>query len=253
MGDVSAYTGARAREGQTACESDGVGSLSTSRLRCMDCRTGHGSSIRSRGGSPRTRRILDRCLVMRSSRCCRTWPCPTNPGQPAATGPTSVTVHGASMAAWSPVRRGRARDWGRQHARRQSGRSDTSLSVQAGARGTTGSASPASMTVGASRRVGSVSQAWSYEARSPVKDSARKRSRDGIDIGDGAWSQHGAGVVHGTGEGGSDRMRGDRVGVGDVDEVHGGARGSRHASGGDDGRGAGRERESGMVDRGTWA
>ena len=42
------------------------------------------------------------------------------------------------------------------------------------------------------------------------------------------------------------------MGVGDVDEVHGGARGSRHASGGDDGRGAGRERESGMVDRGTW-
>ena len=33
------------------------------------------------------------------------------------------------------------------------------------------------------------------------------------------WSQHGDGVVHGTGEGGSDRMRGDRVGVGDVDEV----------------------------------
>ena len=47
-------------------------------------------------------------------------------------------------------------------------------------------------------------------------------------------------------------MRVDRVGVGDVDEVHGGARGWRHASGGDDGRGAGGQRESGMVDRGTW-
>ena len=84
------------------------------------------------------------------------------------------------------------------------------------------------------------------------RDDASEPSWDGIDIGDGAWSQHGAGGVHGTGEGGSDGMRGDGVGVGDVGEVHGGARGSRHASGGDDGRGAGRERESGMVDRGTW-
>ena len=53
----------------------------------------------------------------------------------------------------------------------------------------------------------------------PEHHAKGQRSRDGIDIGDGAWSQHGAGDVHGTGEGGSDRMRGDRVGVGDVDEV----------------------------------
>ena len=53
----------------------------------------------------------------------------------------------------------------------------------------------------------------------PEHHAKGQPSWDGIDIGDGAWSQHGAGVVHGTGEGGSDRMRGDRVGVGDVDEV----------------------------------
>jgi hypothetical protein len=34
------------------------------------------------------------------------------------------------------------------------------------------------------------------------------------------------------------------VGVGDVGEVHGGARGSGHAAGGDDGRGSGGELES---------
>ena len=33
-------------------------------------------------------------------------------------------------------------------------------------------------------------------------------------------------------------MRGDGVGVGDIDEVHGGTRSSGHPTGGDDGRGA---------------
>ena len=42
-------------------------------------------------------------------------------------------------------------------------------------------------------------------------------------------------------------MRGDGVGVGDVGEVHGGARGSGHTAGGDDGGGSGGQRESGMV------
>jgi hypothetical protein len=44
-------------------------------------------------------------------------------------------------------------------------------------------------------------------------------------------------------------MRVDGVGVGDIGEVHGGTRSSRHASGGDDGRGSERELESGMVHR----
>ena len=33
-------------------------------------------------------------------------------------------------------------------------------------------------------------------------------------------------------------MRGDGVGVGDIDEVHGGTRSSGHPTGGDDGRGS---------------
>ena len=72
---------------------------------------------------------------------------------------------------------------------------------------------------------------------------------DGIDIGDGAWGEHGAGVKHLSCETGADRMRGDTVAVGDVGQVHDRARGSRHASPCDDGRGAGGECESGMVIR----
>ena len=42
-------------------------------------------------------------------------------------------------------------------------------------------------------------------------------------------------------------MRGDGVGVGDIGEVHGVAWGSGDTAGGDDGRGAGRERDGGVV------
>ena len=66
---------------------------------------------------------------------------------------------------------------------------------------------------------------------------------DGIDIGDGARSEHGACVVHGSVETGVERIRGITMGVGDVGEKQGRARGKRHASGCDDSRGAGRERE----------
>ena len=42
-------------------------------------------------------------------------------------------------------------------------------------------------------------------------------------------------------------MRGDGVGVGDIGEVHGDARSAGDTAGGDDGGGAGRERDTGMV------
>ena len=42
-------------------------------------------------------------------------------------------------------------------------------------------------------------------------------------------------------------MRGDGVGVGDIGEVHGVGRGSGDTAGGDDGRGAGRERDPSVV------
>ena len=62
-------------------------------------------------------------------------------------------------------------------------------------------------------------------------------------------------TVHGSGwgwwrsrrwAGGADGMRGDGVGVGDVGAVPGGAWGTGHAAGGDDGWGAGREHEQAM-------
>ena len=236
MGLVS-YTG-RAREGQTGCEATEWESETS--MRCM---VGHGA----RG----TRRVV-MTVGERGGSVSQAWSIEA-PGlsimtrlNAAGTGSTSVTVHGASMGLVSYT--GRARE-GQTGCEATEWESETSMRcmVGHGARGTR----RVVMTVG--ERGGSVSQAWSIEAPGlSIMTRRGNASWDGIDIGDGAWSQHGAGVVHGTGEGGSDRMRGDRVGVGDVDEVHGGARGSRHASGGDDGRGAGRERESGMVDRGTW-
>jgi hypothetical protein len=52
------------------------------------------------------------------------------------------------------------------------------------------------------------------------RDTAGEPCRDRIGVGDGAWIGNGAGIVHGAGAGGADRVRGDRVGVGDIDEVH---------------------------------
>ena len=83
-----------------------------------------------------------------------------------------------------------------------------------------------------------------------AKSGSSKEPRwDGIDIDDGAWGEHGTCVVHWPGETGTNRMRGDTVAVGDVGQVHGRTRGSRHAAPCDDGRGAGGERESVMVIR----
>jgi hypothetical protein len=77
--------------------------------------------------------------------------------------------------------------------------------------------------------------------------SSGEQGRHGLGVSDGAWGEHGAGVVYRQDPGGSDRMRGDTVGVGDISEVQGRTRGWWYASGGDDGRADGRERESGMV------
>ena len=83
--------------------------------------------------------------------------------------------------------------------------------------------------------------------RRAERDEAAEPGGDGVELGDGARGGHGAGGVHGAGPRRSDRMRGDGLGVGDVGEVPGGTRGSGDTSGGDDGRGAGRERDAGVV------
>jgi hypothetical protein len=43
---------------------------------------------------------------------------------------------------------------------------------------------------------------------------------DGISVSDSTWSEHGAGGVYRSIETGEFKMRGDRVGVGDVSQVH---------------------------------
>jgi hypothetical protein len=91
------------------------------------------------------------------------------------------------------------------------------------------------------------------------QDAWAEPSGDGVGVSHGARIEHGACKLHRKGWGGADGLRGDGLGVGDISEVSGGFWGSGHTSGGDDGRGAGRERHGGMVGRhggaeqGSWA
>ena len=79
--------------------------------------------------------------------------------------------------------------------------------------------------------------------------SSGEQGRHGLGVSDGAWGEHGAGVLYQQRSRGQIKLRGDRVAVGDVGEVQGRTRGAGHASGCDDGRGAERERQSGIVIR----
>ena len=79
------------------------------------------------------------------------------------------------------------------------------------------------------------------------RDAGGEPSGDGVGVSDGTRGVDGACDVHGEGTGGAHGMRGDGVGVGDIGEVHGVAWGSGDTAGGDDGRGAGRERDGGVV------
>jgi hypothetical protein len=81
------------------------------------------------------------------------------------------------------------------------------------------------------------------------RDASTEWSGDRVGVGDGARGEHGAFKEHGTGSGGSDGMRGDGLGVGDISEVQGDARSPGISAGGDDGGGAGRQRDAGVDDR----
>jgi hypothetical protein len=84
---------------------------------------------------------------------------------------------------------------------------------------------------------------------SAEKDAWAEPSGDRVGVSHGAWIEHGAYELHREGSGGADGLRGDGMGVGDISEVSGDAWGSGNTRGGDDGRGAGRERDTGMVGR----
>jgi hypothetical protein len=79
------------------------------------------------------------------------------------------------------------------------------------------------------------------------RDASSERCGDRVGVGDGARGGHGNFFVHGTGSGGADGMRGDGVGVGDIGEVQGDTRIAGDVAGGDDGGGAGREQDTGVV------
>ncbi len=80
---------------------------------------------------------------------------------------------------------------------------------------------------------------------------SRKPGGHGVGVSDGARGEHGAFFHDGDGAVRTNRMRGDRVGVGDVGAVQGGARGSGDASCGDDGRGTIRQRDRSFL-HGQW-
>ena len=65
-------------------------------------------------------------------------------------------------------------------------------------------------------------------------DWSEQSSGHGIGISDYARIEHGAGDIYWSCTTGADRIRGDRVGVGDVSEMPGRARISGHSAGGDD-------------------
>ncbi len=79
------------------------------------------------------------------------------------------------------------------------------------------------------------------------RDGSTEPSGDRVGVGDGAWGEHGACDAHGTGSGGAHGMRGDGVGVGDIGEVPGDARSAGDAAGDDDGGGAWRQLDAGVV------
>jgi hypothetical protein len=83
------------------------------------------------------------------------------------------------------------------------------------------------------------------------RGASTERGGDRAGVGDGARGGHGACAALGTGSGGAHGMRGDGVGVGDIGEVQGDTRSPRNTTGGDDGGGAGREQDAGVVD-GRW-
>jgi hypothetical protein len=79
------------------------------------------------------------------------------------------------------------------------------------------------------------------------RDGSTEPSGDRVGVGDGARGEHGACDVHGTGSGGAHGLRGNGVGVGDIGEVPGHARREGDTTGDDDGGGAGRQRDAGVV------
>ena len=81
------------------------------------------------------------------------------------------------------------------------------------------------------------------------RDADREPTSHWIGLGHGARGQHGQDGIHGAGSGGADGMRGDRLGLGHIGEVQGGAGRAGIKAGSGDGWGTIGERDAGVVDR----
>ena len=217
-----AYTG-KAREGQTGCEATEWESETSMRCHGGTRSSGHttggddGRGARASVTQSWSTDMAGLSMVRRSNR--------------AGTGSASVTVHGASMGLVAYT--GKARE-GQTGCEATEWESETSMRcmVGHGARGTR------RVVMTAGDRGASVTAGLVGGHGGTEHGASKQPGGHGLGIGDGAWGKHGAGGVHGQGSGGTDRMRGDGVGVGDIDEVHGGTRSSGHPTGGDDGRGS---------------
>jgi hypothetical protein len=231
MGLVT-YTG-RAREGHTGCEATQWESETS--VRCLVTHGARGTrrvvmTTGERGGSVTQGWSVDGGALSVMRRQNR-----------AGTGSASVTVHGASMGLVTYT--GRARE-GHTGCEATQWESETSVRclVTHGARGTRRVAMTAGGGDGRERDAGVVGGRGGIERDAPTEPSG-----DRVGVGDGARGEHGACDVHGTGSGGAHGVRGDAVGVGDIGEVPGDARSAGDTAGGDDGGGAGRERDAGVV------
>ena len=85
------------------------------------------------------------------------------------------------------------------------------------------------------------------------RDASRQPCCDRVGVIDGAWVKHGACLVHRQGTRGSDGLRGDRLGVGDIGQVSGWTWHARHSTSGDDSRGARWQRQPRMVGGRGWS
>jgi len=81
------------------------------------------------------------------------------------------------------------------------------------------------------------------------RDASTEPSGDRLGLNDGARCEHGACAANGMGSWGAHGMRGDGVGVGDIGEVQRFSQCPGDMAGGDDGGGAGREQDAGVVGR----
>ncbi len=79
------------------------------------------------------------------------------------------------------------------------------------------------------------------------RDAPTEQCGDGVGVDDGARGEHGACDAHGAGSGGTNGMRGDAVGIGDIGEMPADARGPGDTAGVDDAGEAGWEHDAGVV------